>query len=380
MKHEGGLPFSYKNYRLSTFKHSYLVTSLLLCANFLFAQQKPETDTADEDLFSINVLPVGFYSPETSLAFGAGAFSTFQFKGDKSTLSQSQVGVSYTLENQFLSFLSYRIFWSDDDWLSYGELGYYKYIYKYYGNGPYNTLDDEEDFSFLLPRVRINTMRQTLPGLYVGARYWFDGFDVFEVEEDGILDTANILGKEGGRASGIGPAINYDTRDNQLYPTKGWYAEASAIWNFKAIGSEYTFAKYAVDVVNYWAFYKNHILATNLYGELNTGEVPFHQMAQLGGERRMRGLYKGRFRDNTAWIFQAEYRWMFLPRWGGAAFGAFGNVAPGISEYDWSVTKQVFGGGVRFKISKDRKLNIRADVGYSPQGTFKYYITFGEAF
>jgi len=357
--------------------------TLLLGANYQAgAQGSSRADTTDPYKPVYTVLPLVYYTPETGLSLGAGGVMTYRYRSDKptSTPTQIQIGGAYTLKNQILSYLSYRTFWNDDQFLAYGEVGYYRYIYKYYGIGPSTKPEDEEMFSFTLPRLRFNFLYKVFPKVYVGARYWYDDFNIYEVDTGGMLDTQPITGKNGGRAAGLGFVLNIDSRDNQLYPTDGWFVEFVALPHRSAFGSDFNFNRYSLDVATYFTFFDDQTLAVNFYGESNTGDVPFHQMAQLGGPRQLRGLYQGRYRDNNDILFQTEYRWMFLERWGAVAFYGIGNVAPEISAYQINKSVHTYGGGLRFKLSKERKANIRGDVGFSPGEGVKFYLTFTEAF
>lgn len=344
--------------------------------------QKSLSDTTDPYKPVYTVLPLVYYTPETGLGFGAGGVMTYRYRGDKpdSKPSQLQLGLSYTLMDQILSYLSYRTFWNDDKFLAYGEVGYYRYIYNYYGNGPQTELEAEEIFSFTLPRIRLNLLCELYPGVYAGVRYWYDNFDIYEVDTGGILETQPVVGSKGGSAAGLGLVVNVDSRDNQLYPMDGWYVELVALPHRGAFGSDFNFTRYSLDVATYFTIFKEQVLAFNFYGESNVGNVPFHQMAQLGGQRQLRGLYQGRYRDKNDILFQVAYRWMFLKRFGAVAFYGVGNVAPELTAFQLSNTVQTYGAGLRFKLSKHRKFNIRGDVGFSPGEGAKYYLTFTEAF
>ncbi len=329
-----------------------------------------------------NVLPVVYYLPETGLGFGAAGVVSFRFRNQEpfGKPSQLQLAASYTLQNQILLYLPYRLFWNKDKYLTYGELGFYKYTYNYYGIGPEAPAEDEESYDLIYPRIRSSFLYEFFPSTYIGARYWYDNFNITDVKEDGLLDTANTVGKRGGAAGGLGAVINYDSRDNQFYASKGWFVEGVVLPNTKAFGSEFEFLKISIDATKYFNFYKEHILAVNTYAESNIGEVPFYQLAFAGGNKRLRGYYEGRFRDHNAVILQAEYRWMFYKRFGLTLFYGLGNVAPSPVDFQLALTKQTFGGGLRFRLSKREKLNIRLDYGISADGASNFYFTFGEAF
>ena len=124
------------------------------------------------------------------------------------------------------------------------------------------------------------------------------------------------------------------------------------------------------------------MLAYQLYGANMSGDVPFNQLALMGGESLMRGYYLGRYRDNTLVATQVEYRFLPFPfsrRWGAAAFLSAGGVAPSPREInlgDWVVAG---GAGVRFLIFPAKDVYTRIDVAFTEEGP-GYYFFIGEAF
>ncbi len=348
---------------------------LLLCLS-----GKAQSDSSRRPVYS--VLPFAFFLPETDWGFGIGGIMSFRFKGEDtaSSVSQVQLGASYTLRNQWLFYLPWRLFWASEKNLSYGELGYYVYVYPYYGIGARSRLEEEEFYDVTFPRVRINYLRETSPDLYFGIRYWLDDFNITGYAPEGKLLQSAVRGFDGGRVSGLGVVSNFDSRDNQFYPTHGWFVEAVALPHSTALGSNFTFLKLSLDAAHYHTIRKRHTFAVNAYWESNIGEVPFFNMAFLGGPRRLRGYIDGRFRDYNAAVLQAEYRWRFYKRFGLALFYGAGNVFEKFSGLQASLTKQTFGGGLRFQLSKREKVNLRLDAGFVPSEGANFYVTFGEAF
>lgn len=329
-----------------------------------------------------NVLPFVYYLPETSLGFGAGGVVSFRFKNQEpqGKPSQIQIGASYTLKNQILLYFPYRLFWDKDKYLAYGEVGYYRYTYNYYGIGAHTSGDDEESYDLIYPRIRASFLYEFFPDTYLGIRYWYDDFDITHIKAGGLLDTNKTVGRNGGSAAGLGVVMNYDSRNNQFYPSRGWFIEGVVLPNSRWVGSKFEFVKISLDASHYINFNKRQVLAVNAYAESNIGHVPFYQMALLGGNKRLRGYYEGRYRDHNAVILQAEYRWMFYKRFGFTVFYGAGNVNPAWRKFNFGNTRQTYGGGLRFELSKREKLNIRLDYGRSAEGASNFYFTFGEAF
>ncbi len=356
------------------YRIALVVLSMIIC--FSSAGQDEENDS---NKVAYSIVPLVYFLPETGLGYGVGGVASFKWGGSVNA-SQVQLAASYTTLDQILIFIPYRLFWKNDKYLAYGELGYYRFTYQYFGNGIDARSTDEELFDVTFPRLRASFLYEIFPGLYLGGRYWYDDFRITSVAAEGILDTQNIVGNRGGEVAGLGFVMNYDTRDNQLYPSKGWFIEGVLLPHLSYYNSDFEFFKVSLDASWYWNFYKKHILAFNTYLESNFGNTPFNQLAFLGGPKRLRGFYEGRFRDNHAAVLQAEYRWMFYKRFGLAAFTSLGNVSSTILGYDFAKTKLTFGGGLRFQVTRDEKVNLRLDAGVAEDGLVNFYITFAEAF
>lgn len=361
----------------------------------------PENQMEDTTKKSRNfaILPLIFYTPETSWAFGAGGTYSFRFKDEPETSRPSQfvTGISYTLEKQFLSYLSFQLFKNDEQYKIYGEVGYYRYFFYFYGIGNdedyfYNdtTLAYQEAYNVNFPRVKLNALREVAPNLYLGVQSWFDKQDIFRTDTTafGRLQHENITGSKGGIIAQLGVVANYDNRNNVFYPTEGSLIEVLATFNNKALGSTFNFQRYSIDATKYFTFQDKHTVAVNLVGDFVFGNPPFFQMAELGGTKRMRGYYQGRYRDKNALILQAEYRvpilqniitsGFFKDRFKIVVFGSYGGVAPKISDFDLQNFKYTYGAGLRFRLT-DAGINLRLDYGRTPIGG-NFYVTFNEAF
>lgn len=326
-------------------------------------------------------LPIVFYTPETNWAFGAAGFLTFRFRNQAAWTkpSQLQLGGAYTLNKQVLMYLPYRLYFSQEKNLLYGELGYYKYNFFYFGVGNGYPRDYSELFDVTFPRVRINYMRKWTKYLYAGGRFVYDGFQITGTEPGGELDQDLVTGSDGGVVSGLGLAANWDSRDNIFWPSEGEFAEAQLLFNHPVFGSDFSYTRFTMDIAKYIPFKWGHILAQNVVFDFEFGDPPFNQMAMLGGPKKMRGMYEGRFRDRNAIIYQAEYRAPIWWRLGAVAFAGVGNVAPKVGEFDLKETKLAWGGGIRFEILPAEKLHLRLDYGRAVGGG-AFYFTVGEAF
>lgn len=361
-------------------KSSSLIIGILLSFT-TWGQEAIETDSVTIKRNSFFGLPIAYYSPETDWAFGATGIYAFRFKNEssKSRPSQITLGFAYTLNKQVLFYLPYQFFAKEQQYNMYGELGYYLYSYQFYGIGNDTKEEDIEIYKVNYPRIRVNALKLLRPNLYGGFRYWMDDFDIKEIKEGGILDTQPITGNQGGLLSGAGLVLNYDNRNNIFFPTKGYFVELVSFVNGNYLGSDFNFRKFTLDANTYFGF-KNQVIALNFYSEFTGGTVPFNQLALLGGNKKMRGYFEGRLRDNHQIVLQSEYRFpIYKKRFRGVLFGGIGQVANQFSDFNFSTLKYTYGAGLRILINEKERIHIRLDAGFGKE-TSGYYITIGEAF
>jgi len=293
--------------------------------------------------------------------------------------SQLQLAASYTLRNQVLIFAPYRFYWDEFRNVLEGELGYYDFIYPYYGQGDDSRFIDREDYSSRFFRLRIDALRRIKGQTFVGFRYWLDTQDIYKREENGLLDLNPVLGRTGGNISGIGPQLRIDRRDNIYNPTKGHYVNTFFQGYHEIIASAFNYGRFRVDSRKYWLKGKTTI-AIQLYSDINWGDVPFFQQARLGGAKLLRGYLEGRFIDDVSLISQVELRRnLYKRRWGGVAFLGAGTVSPRITDVIQTNWAYSGGLGIRYMIDTEKGINARVDVAFTPEGS-NFYLTIGEAF
>ncbi len=351
-----------------------LLLSLLLFIKLLYAQ----SDSLSRP--GLLALPIVFYSPDTRWGFGASGILTFH-TNPKAPGKRSGItfGGAYTQLKQVLFYAPFQLYFQQDRWWLYGELGYYRYVYNFFGIGNEAPPDYLEKYDATYPRVRFSALRKVGSHGYLGLRYAFDDFRIVLRDSTAQLAKAGITGAAGGRVSGLGAVFNIDTRDQLFFPSKGWLLEVLAYGESNLTGSVFSYARFSADVSRYFPIGKNQVLALNLAGVLNTGDVPFHQMATLGGTRRLRGYFDGRFRDKRLLLFQGEYRLPLFWRFGGVVFGGTGWIGKATEIIRGADLRWHAGGGLRFALDRRQKINLRLDYGFGKSES-GFYLTVGEAF
>lgn len=340
----------------------------------------PPDSAARSKRYLISGLPVIFYTPETRFAFGGTALSIFNFRRDsvgaqKSSLS---LGVLYTQNKQMLLNLPFNLFLRNRAYHLYGEVAYNRFFYNFYGVGNDQPPGFVERYGIEFPRVRLTALKKLRPHVYAGLRYAFDKFSLFDLQPSGQLIGGQIPGSKGGVVSGLGLVALYDSRDYIFYPSRGAWAELVVYHDNPLTGSSFRYTRVTLDMCKY-LHYGANILALNAYVLYSDADLPFFQMGLLGGQKKMRGFYEGRFRDNNALIFQAEYRRHLFWLLGVTVFANTGQVAARYDEFRAKHWRYTYGAGIRLMLDPAQKANLRIDFAIGDKKLLPY-ITIFEAF
>lgn len=326
-------------------------------------------------------LPIGTYTPETSLGLGAFASHFFRLGGDSGETRPSSVSVVglYTLREQLIMELIPEVYWDRERWHLWSRLDYRRYPNQLYAIGSRSPRSSEESYSEDRMRFQGLVDRALAGDLRIEGKIEIISMALREKKPGGLLDTDTLPGSDGGRSISLTAGILWDSRDHLLAPHRGELHEVAVTTAGEAIGSEYAFSSVVFDFRKYVPITATNTLAVQLYTELKGGNVPFYKLAQLGGEDMLRGLYQGRFRDKALCALQAEYRLPLFWRFSGVMHAALGQVARDASALAFDTPEWSLGAGGRVLLNTDEKLNLRADLGVSREG-YGIYIGIGEAF
>ena len=323
--------------------------------------------------------PVISYTPETRTGYGVAGVATFRFGKDPllTKPSQASIGIGYTQNHQQLYYLPFQIYTNRNLYNIYGEIGYYKYNYVYFGVGQNEVPKETYDAEY--PRIKLSVLRNWAPGYYAGPRYQYENYRITQTAPGGELHQGIIPGSNGSVTTGLGIAQILDKRDAVLYPTKGYWMELAAMFNMQSLGSTHNFQQYSYDITAYKSFAQKFVWANEIYTKILSGPAPFNQYAIIGGNKKMRGFYEGRYRDKHSLILQTEVRGDLYKRFGASVFCSAGFLG-GNNEYvRFNDAKFSYGLGFRYMVTRADHLNVRIDYAIA-NGKGSFYATFGEAF
>jgi hypothetical protein len=326
--------------------------------------------------------PLFYYTPETRFALGLSTVFFFRLS-KKDTAHRPSVThpfFGYTQNHQSFVEAPFQLFIKKEQYYLYGELAFYNYPYRFFGIGNKQAEGTELTYNALYPSCSLTVLRKVIPKFYLGFRYNFDYYTV-KFDTSNALYHQNFTGKNGGLNNGIGLQALYDSRDNIFSSTRGTYIEFMSIFDSKYSFSDFNYQWFVLDMRKFQPINqgKGGVLAMQYFTNVMTGDPPFYQMSLLGGPKRMRGYYEGRYRDKDIMSTQVEYRSPFWKRrLGFAAFAGTGLVFPNFAAFDLHYLKPSIGGGLRIKFNRKEHIHFRIEVAYGK--SFNYYFVLSEAF
>jgi outer membrane protein assembly factor BamA len=322
---------------------------------------------------------VAFYSSETGFGGGGGGVITYRGRGCPPPARPQSLSavVFYTAKGQSLVALAPELYFDDEAWELKVGLTYRNFPDRFYGVGRDTPEDSEEEYTLEGMKVRPWLLRRVVSHLYVGAIFDVEKTNILEVEEGGLLDQRALAGHAGGLRVGAGPVLDWDSRDNIFYPSRGAWYQCYASFYRGGLGSDFDYDSWTVDLRRYLTLRPLHILAFQVLATGRSGDVPFDQLARMGDV--VRGIYAGRFQDQFLGAAQMEYRFPISRRFSGVLFAAAGDVSPTVEDFEFGEPKLAGGAGLRFALNVEEKVNFRFDLGVSRWGVEPYF-QFSEAF
>ncbi len=172
--------------------------------------------------------------------------------------------------------------------------------------------------------------------------------------------------------------IEFDTRDHEQFPRKGWLVNGEAKLYRESAGGDFDAETYKITINHYRPMREQDTLAFRAYLRSTGGDAPFFLLSTFGGSTDLRGYPSGRYRDRMMYALQSEYRWQFNDRLIFTGFAGFGEVADKFSDFGENFLPAA-GIGTRFVLSKKHRVGLSADIAVSNDGA-EFYCGVGEAF
>jgi outer membrane protein assembly factor BamA len=264
-----------------------------------------------------SVIPAIGYTLTSGFAVvlsGNMAFRT----GPKSRISTILASTDYTQKAQFTLPIQTNI-WSKNNSFNYiGEYKFFKYPQSTYGLGSNSNLQDENPMDYTFVRFYQVALHKVTNTFYLGAGYIYDNH--WHISDEGSLNgSPNAYAQYGktNQATSTGLTLNgvYDTRDDPIFPLKGFYANIQYRNNFTFMGSTVKWSSLIVDMRKYIRLPANseNVLALWSYNWLILNGTPSYlDLPSTSWDTNTstgRGYIQGRFRGAQMLYFETEYRY-----------------------------------------------------------------------
>lgn len=318
---------------------------------------------------------IPFYMPETNVGLTFTDILHFK-KDDQKHFSALNFFALYTLKNQFSIGAMPSIYFDGNNYLLEGRLVYTSFKRKYFGIGNDSSKDDEEDYLNRKHGAGISFSKKIIKNFMLGVQYNFEDMTIQNTKDTGQLQYC----KTNGIVSGAGFKATFDTRDSNIYPTKGVLARADYLVYNNKFASKYDYSKIKFDFRNYFYVYEKKVLFSyQIYSEFINGNAPIQVLPAIGGANMIRGFYANRYVDNILLAVQPEFKIKITNVVSLALFTGIGNVYNSLKDINLRKIKIASGAGIRIKVKNNPKLNFRIDFAASNESRGTYF-TLMEAF
>ena len=336
----------------------------------------------------ISLIPLATYSTQSRISVLFKGNIAFR-AGSGSRISLIDFGTSYNQSGQFTLPVKWNIWNKDNAYNFTGELKFYSYPQSTFGLGSSSTMQSRDQMNYNYIRFSETALRRVAGNFYAGAGYIMDNHWGINQKADGDADVSDFLAYGAAKhtvSSGVTVNGLFDSRDNSVNPSQGFYVMSQFRQNLTELGSTSAWNSVTLDVRKYFRFPagSTNVLAFWSYNVLTlSGKPPYLDMPSTfwDSNNTGRGYVQGRFRGAQMVYGEAEYRYGITSNGliGGVIFvnGQSFSAAPGTH---FQAIQPGYGPGVRVKLNKVSKTNIAVDYGFGHEGSRGLFVKIGELF
>jgi hypothetical protein len=369
------------------------------------------------------VLPNISSNPTNGFLLGVGgSFGWYMGPRENTKVSSAPFTVAVTSKSQLITFVKHNIYTKGNDYFLQGDWKFYIYSQPTYGLGtnapdsiglPSNISWMGEGTDSVIFPMKFNFVkfheivnRRIVGQLYGGVGYHLDYYysinDEYYSPEIPATDSTPVIPERNTPhnyysdrttfnskeyiLSGLSANFIYDTRDNQINPYKGIYANINYRINPTFLGSSKNSSSLWLEFRTYVGLSKNkprHLIAFWTYGEFTiSGMVPYLTLPYLGDDQRARsgrGYTNGRFRGDHLVYGEVEYRFPIWPCTniiGGVLFVnavTTSNSDPNKTVNLFQYIRPAVGIGLRVMVNKHFRTNINLDYAIGKESSGFYF-------
>ncbi|MBN1689366.1 MAG: BamA/TamA family outer membrane protein [Candidatus Omnitrophica bacterium] len=264
----------------------------------------------------------------------------------------------------------------------------------FYGVGPHSSAGDGAVFSWEETKLEYQLGYSKTPEWGIDGKFSYRNVNISggrdggrgQIGEIPTFSEERIPGFHGDSFLTWKLEVIHDTRNQKENSTIGGMQRFGFSFNEGLNSSLARFFRYETEVSHYFRLGADRrVLAFHFYGEhndeVNNGQVPFHQMAKLGGygtsphmSHTLRGYDFNRFFDESALLFNIEYRytiWEYRDyKLDTVFFWDEGQVFGEFSEFQLSDFRESY--GIGFRLSVANVMFLALEVAHGDEGTNLY--------
>jgi hypothetical protein len=249
----------------------------------------------------------------------------------------------------------------------------------YYGPGPESSKTGRSNYRLeesnveFRPGVRVfKGLSAGLIGSYLAVNTGRGHSSIFAYAEDQFTPaTSPGIDRQTNFWRG-GGFVEYDWRDQDIYPSKGGKYSAQYVRYLDRTLSAYSFLRLDLDASQYIPmFNRTRVIALHGSSSLTTAgdgqRVPFYLQPTLGGSNTLRGYRFNRFYGDNSVMVNGEYRWFCSPALDMAVFADAGKVFNRWEQWNLHNLESNVGFSMRFK-GRAARPALTVDTAFSHEG------------
>ncbi len=367
-------------------RHTFII---LLCGlamtSTVFGQQKNDTLPKKEKRIKTVLIPTLSYnnSFKTSVGFMAAGIYRLNRKDTISPESSTNIIGTYSANNTWFAVLPSKFYFKEDKYRALfvtgmGNINFQTYLDwgNFFDNLPIPPppvfeeegvfIDYSTQFQFVYSDFMVNVFDRLYAGVNIIYAHNKTTFDITGAPSD----SQDLFG--------FGLSSEYDKRDNQMQPIKGFNAKLSTTSFLESLGSTTSYTNVNFQYNKYFQQGEKNTLLLRAYGQAALGDVPFAGQ-NIVGRDDLRGYSNGKHRANQVYDVQTEYRHWMTDRWGYVAFGGVAAAVNGPEDFKFNELLPAAGVGVRFMAIPSSRITVGMDVA-AGKDDWGIYFRIGEAF
>jgi len=359
-------------------------------------QIKPKDDTAAPKAANSDAMPseneqdsealpdrkfAAFPVPITDDALGVGLGVNAMYIHDReegaTNPSTSMFYGQYTDSDSGMAIVGHEHVFAHDAWRAGFYAGHFSLNLKYTGRIGAK-LPKAAQYASYSNFVYGEVRKQIVDDLYFGIQGLWSGGDASLNEKTDPEIKKAFENAMSGSNHAVGFLMTYDSRDNMMGATQGLNVDLSTLHYSKDKKTGKPFHRLDAEVSQYFPI-GDDVFAYRVIGKEMIGDTPEYEFVTPD----LRGADWNKYRGNSMYQAEVEYRHKFSTLWSGVAFAGAAVVHNDDRQVNSAVQTEVIpsaGIGVRYLLNAKERFTIGVDAAVSKMGNTSFYIRFGEAF